>query len=288
MAKLRGINTKMRGAVGEWRFARNGGVTVVAEKGDHKIVRTPANMKRRTSWANLINFWRSFNGELKPSFEHKKRGQSDFNLFMSKNLGKDTMKVYITKGMANANSVVIAPYLVSEGTLESIGVEVDRDGKVSSSIVLPNDFVIDASTTVQEFSMAVIQHNKSFQDGDAIVCFAALQRTDPVTGMPICTMNSDKVTLDTLDASGRKLLDVVSPVGFTARDGYLATATALEGGIAWIHTRKENGKVLVSTQYMMGDNSMLEDYVTPDAYKEALDSYGGYTKVDYLDPTQQG
>lgn len=288
MAKLRGINTKMRGAVGEWRFARNGGVTVVAEKGETKVVRTPNNMKQRTRWANIINMWRSFNGNLKPSFEHKKRGQSDFNLFMSKNLAKGSMAVYLTKGVASQNGCVAAPYLVSEGTLESIGVEVDRDGRVSSSIVLGNDFVIDATTTVQEFSQQVIEHNKAFQNGDAIVCFAALQRTDPVNGYPVVTMNCDKVTLDTTDASGRKLLDVVTPVGFTARDGYLASGMALEGGMAWIHTRKENGKVLVSTQYLNGDNSMLEDYVTQDAYKEALDSYGGYTKIDYLDPSQQG
>ena len=53
-------------------------------------------------------------------------------------------------------------------------------------------------------------------------------------------------------------------------------------------TRKENGKVLVSTQYMMGYNSMQEEYVTTEAYQDALKSYGGYTKIDYLDPSQQG
>lgn len=276
----------MQGKVGEWVFGQRCGQTTVSQKAAKKKtpVRSMAQMRNRTRVANLYAMWRAFHGDLKPSFEVKGKTLSNFNEFLKANLSKNSMNVYLTKSMASQGACVAAPYLLSRGTLESIGVEVDRDGRVSSSIVLGNDFVIDASTTVQEFSQQVVQHNKAFQDGDQITCFAALQRTDPVTGYPTVTMNSDAVVLDTTDASGRKLLDVVTPVGFTARDGYLSSGAALEGGIAWIHSRKQNGVTRVSTQYLMGDNSMLEDYVTTDAFLEAVESYGGVNKYDYLTP----
>lgn len=287
MARLYGINSKMRGKVGQFVYRQNMGNTVVSELPAPKDtpVRTEATMKRRMIVANLVNFWKRTGKYLTPAFPNKKQNQSDYNAFMQANMQEGSMDVYLTKSMARTGACVAAPYKLTEGDLDSIGVEVDR-GRVSSDIVLGNDFVIDATTTVQEFSQQVVQHNAAFRDGDSIICIAVLQRTDPVSGYPQITVNPDRVKLDTTDATGTKLLEVVRPVGFTACDGYLSSGAAIEGGIAWIHTREDGNGKHVSTQFLMGDNSMLEDYVTADARNEAIQSYGGLNEEFYLLPRE--
>lgn len=278
----------MRGKVGNFVYRQNMGNTVVSELPAPKDtpVRTEANMRRRMILANIVNFYKRCGKYLTPAFPNKAQNQSDYNAFLQANMQEGSMKVYLTKGMARSGACIAAPYKLTEGDLESIGIEVDRDGRASSSIVLGSDFQITASTTVQEFSQMVVEQNRTFQNGDNIVVIAMSQRTDPVTGYPTVTVNTDRVKLDTNDVSGTKLLDCVTPIGFAARDGYLASGAAIQGGIAWIHTREDANGKHVSTQFLMGDNSYLEDYVTSEAREEAIQSYGGLNEELYLLPRE--
>ena len=288
MARLYGINSKMRGKVGQFVYRQNMGNTVVSELPAPKDtpVRTDANMRQRMMLANIVNFYKRTGKYLTPAFPNKAQNQSDYNAFMQANMQENSIKIYLTKGMARSGACVAASYKLTEGDLESIGIQIDRDGFATSSIILGNDFVIDASTTVQEFSQQVVQHNRTFQNGDNIVVIAVSQRIDPVTSYPTITVNTDRVKLDTNDASGTKLLNCVTPIGFTARDGYLSSGTVLTGGIAWIHTREDANGKHVSTQFLMGDNSYVESYVTNEAREEAIQSYGGLNEELYLLPRE--
>ena len=84
MAILNGINTKLRGSIGQYTFQRLNGQTVAKEKVEKKAipVRTLTQMLRRVRWANLVNMYRAFEGTLHPSFESKDPRVSDYNMFM--------------------------------------------------------------------------------------------------------------------------------------------------------------------------------------------------------------
>lgn len=288
MARLYGINSKMRGKVGNFVYRQNMGNTVVSELPAPKDtpVRTEANMRRRMILANIVNFYKRCGKYLTPAFPNKAQNQSDYNAFLQANMQEGSAKIYLTKGMARTGACVAASYKLSEGDLESIGIEIGRDGLASSTIALGNDFEIDNTTTVQEFSQQVINNNRDFQNGDNIVAIYVQQRWDTVTNYPMITVNADRVKLDTLDASGTKLLQCVSSRAFTARDAHLSTATAPSGGVAWIHTREDANGKHVSTQYLMGDNVAVEDYDSGEAREEAIQSYGGLNEELYLLPVE--
>ena len=56
---------------------------------------------------------------------------------------------------------------------------------------------------------------------------------------------------------------------------------------AWVHSRYDNGKTKVSTQYLINNNSILDDYKTDEAYVMACKSYGGVSNV-FLQPDGSG
>ena len=57
----------MRGSVGKYTFKQLKGQTIVSEKVDKKAtpVRTPAQMRQRMAWDNIIAIWRSFTGNIR-------------------------------------------------------------------------------------------------------------------------------------------------------------------------------------------------------------------------------
>ena len=55
-------------------------------------------------------------------------------------------------------------------------------------------------------------------------------------------------------------------------------------GMVWIHSRKQSGKTLISTQCLICENNLLEVYQSEDAYQDAVESYGGVSDV-YLTPS---
>lgn len=54
--------------------------------------------------------------------------------------------------------------------------------------------------------------------------------------------------------------------------------------MVWIHSRKHNAKTVISTQYLVCENALLEQYQNEDAYLNAVESYGGVNDV-YLTPS---
>ena len=56
---------------------------------------------------------------------------------------------------------------------------------------------------------------------------------------------------------------------------------------ALFHSRYDNGKTRVSTQFLVNNNSLLDDYKSDDAYAAACKSYGGVSSV-FLQPDGTG
>lgn len=282
MAILSGINTKLRGSAGNWTFARLNGQTVAKEKLEKKAtpVRTNKQMVRRMQWANLVNLYSAFKGTLHPSFESKPITQSDYNLFISSNIGSNS--VYLTKEQARQGGCLVAAYQITRGKLPSIVINTNSQGLDATNIAV-GTLTLGSSTTLKAFSDAIIDNNPSWMNGDQLSIYIATQSMDASTGVPRVSISALEVTLDT-SADTTMLNDILDTSNIIVSDGYLALVSGLIGGQAWVHSRYVNGKTSVSTQFFVVNNSYLAQFQTVGAYDGAVISYGGINKDDFLTP----
>lgn len=281
MAILTGINTKLRGSVGQYTFQRLNGQTVAKEKVEKKAVptRTLAQMIRRVRWANLVNLYRAFEGTLHPSFEGKDPKVSDYNMFLQSNIGMSP--IALTKNQAVQGGCVVAAYQITRGQLPAITYEFGAAAPIFD--IALGSLTLGASTTVKAFSDAIINNNNGWRNGDQLSVYIARQTLDSTTGVPHVNISAIEFTLNTSDAT-TLVGDLIDIALFSVEDGKLALAGPVDGGVAAVHSRKVNGKTIVSTQSFLVDNSIDNQFKGKAAFDEAIDSYGGVNQEDFLTP----
>lgn len=279
MAILTGIQSKLRGSAGSITFRRNGGQTIMSEKiTEVRVSRTEAQARQRTKWANIIAMYKGLRPLLNYGFESRPRNLSDYNMFVKVNMQQTP--VYLTKQAVAGGACIAAPYQLTQGSLPAI--VVSGDGQSAVTDISLGVETINADTTVAQFSRAVVGNNADYGYGDQISYFMVKQLVNAATEIPYCQFSASKVVLDAAD--DRKLWDVVISNGFKSQDGKLA-----HGGndgdcvYAWVHSRKSNGRTLVSSQTFIDANTKLSDYVGDLAYNLAASSYG-LTNPVYLTP----
>ena len=244
-----------------------------------------ANM--RCQMANMSANFKLYQGKLKLAWEGKKAGLSEFNCFVASNY--DKAPVYITKSMRVAGACVLAESYISSGSLPPIENTVNGEGFMVSDLRL-GSLQIGAETTVADLTIAILQNNEEWEDGDQLTWFYGVQRVDSA-GTPRASLVAEKVVLDTTDETG--LMSVVTMRGFSSvamagGSGYvLGMSEVLEnaGGV-WVHSReKDSGSIKVSSQQMKVVSGVLAQYQTYQAMVESAKSYGGINgSVAYLKP----
>lgn len=284
MAKVNGIATQLSGKVGELIFTQTKNGTVVYEAPVRKKTprRSEQQMSTRTQWANLGATYMMFDGTLKRGFESLPTNMSVYNAFVQANLG--VVKVYITKTMRLNGGCVLAPYQITRGSLASIAMSLNGSGILVSNLAL-GSLEISASTTVAEFSQAIIANNAGWQVGDQLTFFLGRQTVDPVTSIPRATLTPNKVVMDVVDET--PLWNIVSADGFASVSGYLGMdAVLLAGAAVWVHSRETGtGGLRVSTQFFYVENAALASYQTSAALIASANSYGGINSSEvYLQP----
>lgn len=283
MAILNGIIKKMTGSAGQLTFKTVNGQTVVSEKVTVvKNARTAGQQRQRMKWVNIIRMYSGIAPLLKNGFEKKMAQQSDYNMFVR--LNSAASPVYLTKSEADGGGCIAAPYQITQGSLPSI--VITGEGAEAQTDIALGSLTISASTTVAEFAKAVVDNNADFDYGDQISFYDVLQRVNAETQIPYCQFSASYVVLD--KNSAVKLLDQVNKAGFASVGGVLAHGEDEGDGVfAWVHSRYDNGKTRVSTQFLINNNSLLDDYRSDDAYAEACKSYGGISTV-FLQPDGTG
>ena len=283
MAILNGIIKKMTGSAGQLTFKTVNGQTVVSEKVTVvKNARTAGQQRQRMKWVNIIRMYSGIAPLLKNGFEKKMAQQSDYNMFVR--LNSAASPVYLTKSEADGGGCIAAPYQITQGSLPSI--VVSGEGAEAKTDIALGSLTISASTTVAEFAKAVVDNNADFDYGDQISFYDVLQRVNAETQIPYCQFSASYVVLD--KNSAVKLLDLVNKAGFASVGGVLAHGDDEGDGVfAWVHSRYDGGKTRVSTQFLINNNSLLDDYRSDDAYAEACKSYGGVSTV-FLQPDGTG
>ncbi len=281
MAILKGIISKLNGSAGNLTFKQLGGKTVVSEKiSSTTNAKTLPQQKQRMKWANVVRMYKVLRDYMKLAFGGSTNGRNDYAKFVSTNLA--LAPVYLTKQEVNAGACIVAPYAITQGILKSISVA-GKGNQAVTSIAL-GSLTITADTTIAQFSNAVVTNNREFNYGDQITFFLVHQTINEVTNMPIADVEACAIVLDKNNSA--TLLPLVDDRGFAVQSGCLAAKAGYDfgdHGMAWVHSRKQAGKTLVSTQYLICDNVLLTEYQSEAAYDMAAESYGG-TNTVFLSP----
>ena len=278
----------MQGSVGlyTYRFTKDG--YIVSEKvkakgvGQKTLRQCMVNMRI----SNLAHLYQSFGKALEGAFENIPKNQNAHSAFMKANF--ESIPVYLTKAASDFGACVATPVQISRGSLPTINVV---EGQIPRTTLVLGNLVIDANTTIAQFSQAVLA-NPYFENGDQLSFFSLIQgsRTfGELQGIPVVTNNRYEVTLDIHDTD-HKLYDFVGAYGFaTVADGgvnYLGCSVApATGAYAWVHSRGTGEDLRVSTQFLIANNAeVIAEWTGALALEKAANSYGGYKAVRFLEP----
>lgn len=264
-----------RGRVGNVSyFVQNGQQIVRVARNDSNYgetaSRSVAQQSNRVRWSNLVNFYKLSSRWMHKAFESKKRNQSDYNRFMQVN--KPSARVALTKEAALNGAVVIDNFVVSQGSLPSIVVEVVGQSYVTN--IRLGSLSIDDNTTVAEFTNAVLAANAWLAEGMQI-SFISYQQSINIFGFPVSTCGMYEVTLErTSTAKLRSYLPVFCST--RSADGFLGTDNTISnGGFCYVLSTSVGGKTLVSSQSLIvKGEELIREFSSERAVEAAIASYG--------------
>lgn len=267
---LIGASQRMAGAVVYQQAGRTLGRSLAQEI---KNPRTASQMSQRIKLANLVKLYQVNRSWAKLSFETKPRTWSDYNAFVSANLAGAV--VYLTKPQVAAGSAVVAPVKVTAGTLGSVVLQSIEDAIETNINIGTLD--ITETTTIAEFSAAILDNNNGLQEGDQFSLIQYIQQTDP-QGFPFVICRPYEIILNRTD--GRALDDFLPTellAGGTSEDAKLSVDTSsFTGGVAIVFSRTTASSTQVTTGYicLTYGNSVYPQFTSEAAATAARESYG--------------
>lgn len=242
--------------------------------------RTAAQMDQRVKLANLVNFYRANKAWMaKGAFESKKQTWSDYNAFVSANL--EGNNIYLTKTQAAEGQCVIAPYIVTKGTLPAI--EQGRVGTDAQTAWVMFYQATEAPTTWGALSTALINSYPGIQNGDQF-SLISLQQISADGKNRIVVLPFEK----NLDTSSEKLLsELFSAATFTTTQMKLTVGTEKAAFVACF-SRSVGGSIKVSSASVVTFNDdVISQFSTESALANAILSYGD-SSVNFLDNGTSG
>lgn len=272
----------VRNAANMIRKGRVGDATYYVSKGQ-QIVRQARNnsnygesarrsenqQMRRVMWANLVNFYKASASWMPAAFESKKKGQTDYNKFMSVNMSN--ARIALTKEQAAAGSCVVDEFIVSQGSLPSVEI-IPVNLNYATNIGI-GDLTINADTTNAELTAAMIAYNANIREGMQI-SFVSYQQSVDALDSPrvICRLYEITLSLTSTD----KVRDYLPDFCSQSVQNNLGTSSNIStGGFTYILSDKASGQIRVSTQRLVVKNSeMIVIYTSPLQLRNAMVSYG--------------
>lgn len=280
MGKFRNvIAAKISGNVGAMNFRRRGADTVVAERSYENSSAGSGSSEgqrlHRCRLANMVAIFRTIQAIEARAWEGKKPYVSDFNMLTKINLASSP--VFLTKEEAALKASVIAPYIVSRGSLPSLKQTYEGNTfKVGVKCGAELDFSL---ATIGAVSQAILDRNPDWKDGDKLSIACIDQQQDTVSGVVIPVAKVRYIEF-TLDVNSTATIDTIP--GFVALQfdhdlaGELICYIGGDAAFA-IHSRKRSGYLETSEQMVIMKNLLNPIYLqyTSDSQKtKAMDSYG--------------
>ncbi|NDV59319.1 hypothetical protein D0T85_14555 [Bacteroides sp. 519] len=276
---------RARGKVGDVVFSvSKGQQTARAYVSTVNDAKTEAQVAQRAKLGNVVAMYRALRKFMKKGFESKPANQSDYNAFVSANM--KASQVYLDAEVTSSGGGVVAPYIISKGTLQPIEVQETASGLFVSDIALPAGFAITAATTITQLSAAIVKANGDWDYGDQLTIVRLDQYTNVDNGFPYISCRLYEFTV----GADSRLFYSVFPETVKAENGLLQISDSeFIGGIAITQSRLENGKIRVSPASVLlsMSDSIYSQYAGDDARTTAVITRG-YNEPVFLDPGASG
>lgn len=272
---LRGAKQRMAGAV---LYSRMGETIARELAASVSNPRTTAQMSQRVRLSNVVNFYKVSAKWMRGAFESKAENQSDYNAFVAANL--TASRVALTKSQAAAGAAVVAPYKISQGSINPISWS-STGTTLPTSDLYVGDLTITGTTTVGQFSAALESAN-NLLDGMQLSLIQYIQQVD-AQGTPYVTCRAYEVVLN---SSSSQLLSSYMPIDIlavsTGANPALAVNTSeFTGGFALILSLTTGTTIKVSSANVIltSDNTFYDSFTTAAVQQAAIDSYGEGTEI---------
>ena len=283
MVKLKPSLGTMVGNSGNMSYFEVNGVTIGRSKptkmGNPK---TEAQMKQRIKINNILNTYKYIKEYLQHNFEGTIGYKSASSFFRSYNLMKTP--VWLTKEQKEACKFVLAPYVVAQGRIPTVGYEF-RDGAFVSDINV-GDLEINDETEERVLSSIICGNNEGWTNNDTLQVILLRQKRvaslDEDIVHPTCC--SILVNLDNASATKIGEIPVLESLSNMSRfslcnvDGKLAVRVADTAeytyAFAIVHGRGQGRDKIVSSQQLcLSDNALYDSYCSKEAFDKAYESY---------------
>ena len=244
--------------------------------------KTEAQMKQRIKMNNILNTYKYIKGYLQQNFEGIIGNKNASSFFRSYNLMKTP--VWLTKEQKESYKFVLAPYVVAQGRINSVGYEF-RDGSFVSDINV-GDLEINDETKESVLSSVICGNNEGWTNNDTLQVILLRQKRvaalDEEIAHPTCC--SIVVSLDKASATKIGEIPVLESLSNMSRfslcsvDGKLAVrvedSEEYTYAFAAVHGRGQGRDKIVSTQQLcLSDNALYDSYCSKEAFDKAYKSY---------------
>jgi len=244
--------------------------------------KTEAQMKQRIKMNNILNMYKYIKGYLQQNFEGIIGNKNASSFFRSYNLMKTP--VWMTKSQKESYKFILAPYVVAQGRINSVGYEF-RNGVFVSDINV-GDLEINDETEERVLSSIICGNNEGWTNNDTLQVILLRQKLtaslDEEIAHPTCC--SIVVSLD--NSSATKIGDIapleslsnMSRFSLCSVDGKLAVrvedSEEYTYAFAAVHGRGQGRDKIVSTQQLcLSDNALYDSYCSKEAFDKAYKSY---------------
>ena len=250
----------------------------VIERSRAAVVRNPrtiAQQTQRVKWSNIVHFWGASSRSFDKGFIAKKPNQSYYNAFMGANLMVEPIN--FPRDFADMKASVVAPYIISSGNLPPITATKPDSTAVLSSL----EIGLGSITSLGNLSQRIIQYNDNWMNGDKLCVFVFRQLMSD-SGYPFMEVYRDSIVLDIASTATLQNWSVRGLRFLAYANEKVSTFTDI-AGVAFVHTRKNNGVLTCSTQSVVMTSNYYLDFVGPEALARALASYNAKDH-EFLEP----
>ncbi len=283
MVKVKSSVGPMKGKAGNMSYYEVNGVTI--GRTYHTSIKNPKSekqMEQRIKMNNILNMYKYIKGYLQQNFEGIIGNKNASSFFRSYNLMKTP--VWLTKAQKESFKFVLAPYVVAQGRINSVGYEF-RDGVFVSDINV-SDLEINDETEESVLSSIICGNNEGWTNNDTLQVILLRQKhvgsLDEDIVHPTCC--SILVSLDNASATKIGEIPVFESLSNMSRfslcniDGKLSVRVADTAeytyAFAIVHGRGQGRDKIVSSQQLcLSDNVLYDSYCSKEAFDKAYESY---------------
>lgn len=259
----------------------NGTIVACQKPTTYRDAKTEGQVVYRVKMRNIQNIYAALKEALRGNFQDKTGRQTDYSRFQGVNMQKPA--VYLNKSEVAMKAQVVAPYIVSFGTLPQVEYEL-KDNSLVTNISL-GDLSVTPDTTVSEIALAIVKNNEGWEYDDCLE-FMVVKQTEgniPTAKCSFAHLVLDKnVTAKLADALMVRNASQIE-LGSSA-EGSLQMTVSDNGGFAIIRKRMASKGLMTSTQELAINNSLFDLYHSDQRKQEALDSYGVKRDKTFLVP----